>query len=109
MGLIHAQFQDTHTFHQYLIVTSMDQQHMCLILLKVKQFAVTQASFSSLSDIHKCSDGLKMAPSFVDKQIADCNSPHNWLMSLAKDLAALCDMEVKMAPMDAIWLFFVKT
>ena len=28
----------------------------------------------------------------LDKQTAGCNSPHNWLMSLAMDLTALCDM-----------------
>ena len=37
-----------HTFHHHLIATSMDQQHMYLILLKFKQSAFTQASFSSL-------------------------------------------------------------
>ena len=34
-----------------------------------------------------------MAPSSSDKQTAGCESPHNWLMSLALDLAALCDSE----------------
>ena len=29
-----------------------------------------------------------MAPISLDKQIAGCNSPHDWLMSLAMDLAA---------------------
>ena len=57
-----------HTFHRHLIATSMDQQHMCLILLKFKQSAFTQASFSSLSDVHNCSGGLHMAPSSLDKQ-----------------------------------------
>ena len=88
--LIHTQFQDT--FHHHLIATSMNQQHMCLILLKVEQTAFTQASLSSLSDIHECLGGLQMAPSSLDKQTVGCNSPHNWLMILAMDLAALCDM-----------------
>ena len=46
-----------------------------------------------------------------DKQTAGCNSPHDWLMSLAMDLGALCDVYVvvKMAPMDDIWLFTVLT
>ena len=46
-----------------------------------------------------------MAPYPLDKQTASCNAPHDWLMSLAMDLAALCDryVEVKMAQMDAIW------
>ena len=33
-----------------------------------------------------------MAPSSFGKQTAGCESPHDWLMSLAMDLAALCDM-----------------
>ena len=32
-----------------------------------------------------------MAPYPLEKQTAGCNSPHNWLMSMAKDFAALCD------------------
>ena len=31
-------------------------------------------------------------PSSLVKQTADCDSPHNWLMSLAADLTALCNM-----------------
>ena len=34
----------------------------------------------------------KIAPSPLDKQTASCNLLHDWLMSLAMDLAALCDM-----------------
>ena len=74
------------------ITTPMDQQHMCLILLKVDQPAFTQTSFSSLSDVHECSGGLQIAPSSLDKETAGCNSPRDWLMSLAMDLAALCDI-----------------
>ena len=33
-----------------------------------------------------------MAPSSFGKQTANCESPQGWLMSLAMDLAALCDM-----------------
>ena len=44
-----------HTFHHHLLATSMHQQHMCLILLKVEQSAFTQAFFSSMSNIHQCS------------------------------------------------------
>ena len=51
----------------YVPSTSMDQQHMCLILLKVEQFAFTQASFSSLSDVNKGLGGLQMAPSSLGK------------------------------------------
>ena len=39
----------------------------------------------------------------LGKQTADCNSLHDWLMSLAMNLTALCDVEVKMAPVDAVW------
>ena len=37
-----------------MIATSMDQQHVCLIVVKVEHSAFTQASFLSLSDVHKC-------------------------------------------------------
>ena len=50
-------------------------------------------SLRSLSqEIYKCSGGLQMVPSSLDKQTADCDSPYDWLMSLAMNLAALCDM-----------------
>ena len=58
-----------------------------LILLKLEQSAFIQASFSSLFDIHKCLCDLQMAPSSLGKQTADCESPHDWLMSLPMDLA----------------------
>ena len=48
--------------------------------------------FSSLSDINECSGGIQMATSCLGKQTVDCDSPHDWLMSLAIDLASLCDM-----------------
>ena len=35
---------------------------------------------------------FKMATSPVDKQPAGCRLPHDWLVSLAMDLATLCDM-----------------
>ena len=51
-----------------------------------------------------------MAPSPLDKHTAGYNSPHNLLMSLAMDLELLCVIcEVKMPPIDAIWLFSVLT
>ena len=65
---------------------------MCLLLLKVEKSAFTQAFFSSLFGIHECSGSLKIARSSFGKQTAGCESPHDWLMSLAMDLAALCDM-----------------
>ena len=33
-----------------------------------------------------------VAPSPLDKQRATCNLPHDWLMSLAMDVAPLCDI-----------------
>ena len=65
---------------------------MCSILLKAEQSAFTQASLSSLSDVHECSGGLQMAPSSLDKQTANCDSPSDWLMSLSMNLVALYDM-----------------
>ena len=61
-------------------------------MLKVAQAAFAMACFLGLSDIHKCQGGFQKAPSPLDKQTASCNSPHDWLMSLTMDLAALCDM-----------------
>ena len=79
-------------------------------MLKVAQATFAAACFSGLSDIHECLGVLQMIPSPLDKQTADCDSLHDWLMSLAMDLAALCDMkEVKMTPLDAIWPFLVQT
>ena len=59
---------------------------------KVTRAAFAVACFSGLSDVHGCSGGLQMATYPLDKQTAGCNSPHNWLVCLAMDLAALCDM-----------------
>ena len=46
-----------------------------------------------------------MAACPLDKQTAGCNSSHDWLMSLAMDLTALCGMWM---PVDVIWLVLVK-
>ena len=59
---------------------------------KVTRAAFAVACFSGLSDVHECSGGLQMATYPLDKQRVGCNSPHNWLVCLAMDLAALCDM-----------------
>ena len=80
-----------HTFHHHLITTPMVQQHTCLILLKVDQSHLTQTSFSP-SDVHECSTGLRVVPSFLDRETVGYNSLHDWLISLAMNLAALCDM-----------------
>ena len=67
----------------------MQQQDMCLLLLKVEQSAFTQSFFSSLYGVHECSGSLEIAPSSFVKQTAGCESPHDCLMSLAMDLAAV--------------------
>ena len=61
-------------------------------MLKVTRAAFAVACFRGLSDVHECSGDLQMATYPLDKQTAGCNSPHDWLVSLAMDLAALCDM-----------------
>ena len=81
-----------HTFHHHFDNYLNGPTHTCLIMLKVDQSAFTQASFSSLLNVHEYSGGLQMALSSLDKETAGCNSPHDWLMSLTMDLAALCDM-----------------
>ena len=76
----------------------MHQQHMCLKILKVGQSALihvirpfSQASLMSMS-ARVALNGPTCIFDSLGKQIADCESPHNWLMSLAMDLVALCDM-----------------
>ena len=61
-------------------------------MLKVARDAFAVACFCGLSDVHECTGRLQMAAYPLDKQTAGCNSPHDWLMSLAMDLTALCDM-----------------
>ena len=80
------------TQQQVLRQTIAVQQFGQALVLKVTQTAFTMACFWGLSDIHGCSGGLYMASSPLDKHTASCNSPHHWLMSLAMDLAALCDL-----------------
>ena len=52
---------------------------------------------------------MPLATSLLEKLSTGCNLPHSWIMSLTMHIVALCDMymEVKMVPMDAIWLFSV--
>ena len=60
--------------------------------MKVALAAFAVACLRGLSDIHECMGHLQMAAYPLGKQTADCNSPHDWLISLAMDLTALCDM-----------------
>ena len=59
------------------------------MMLKVVQATFDVACFWGLSDMHECLGRLQMALHPFDKQTASCNSPHDKLMSLAMDLAAL--------------------
>ena len=61
-------------------------------MLKVAQATFAVACFWGLSDIYKCSGRFQMALHPLDKQTASCNSPHDWLISLVMDLAALYDI-----------------
>ena len=61
-------------------------------MLKDGQAAFAVACFLGLSDIYECLGNLQMTACPLGKQTADCNSPHDWLMSLTMDLTALCDM-----------------
>ena len=47
-----------------------------------------------------------MTPSPLEKQTAS-QSPHGWLMRSVMDIAILCDVELKLMPIDVIWLFSV--
>ena len=77
-------------------------------MLKVALAVFAVARFWGLLDVHECLGFLQMVAYPLGKQTAGCNSRYEWLMSLAMNLAALCNVEVKMAPMDAIWLVLVK-
>ena len=61
-------------------------------MLKVARAAFAVACFWGLSDVHECTGHLQMAAYPLGKLTAGCNSPHDWLMSLAMDLTSLCDM-----------------
>ena len=81
----------THFSHQTIAV-HIDWQFKQVLMLKVAWANFAVACFWGFSDIHNCLGHLPMAVYPLGKQTASCNSPHNWLMSLAMDLAALCDM-----------------
>ena len=66
-------------------------------MLKVAQLqaAFAVACFRELSDVHEYSGRLKfkwLHIPMTSSRTVVCNSPHGWLMSLAMDLAALCDI-----------------
>ena len=45
----------------------------------------------------------------LDKQTDGCNSPHDWVMSLAMDSTVCVISGSEIAPMDVIGLVLVKT
>ena len=61
-------------------------------MLKVAWAAFAVACFRGLSDVHESTGCLQMTAYPLAKQTAGCNSPHDWLMSVAIDLIALCDL-----------------
>ena len=78
-------------------------------MVEVAQDAFAVACIWGLSDVHEYLGRLQMALYTLDKQTAGCNSLHDWLMNLAMDLtASLLYVVVKMASVNAIWLFLVK-
>ena len=79
-------------FSSSLIVTLIDQRYICVIQQNVKHSVFNQVSFPSLSSAHNSSGGLEMAASPLDWQSAGYNPPYDYLISLAMDIAALCDM-----------------
>ena len=67
----------------------MDQEHICVILnslLLLRPHSPACLMFNSAWV------AFKWPPPSLVKQTADCDSPYDWLMSLATDLTALCDM-----------------
>ena len=88
----HAHNSKTH-FSPSTVAVHINYQfsHGQILVLKAAQAAFAVACFWGLSDVHECLGDLEMAPSPLDKQTASYNLPHDWLMNLSMDLAALCD------------------
>ena len=77
-------------FHHQTIAVHVNWQFSQVLMVKVVQAAFAVACFWGFSDTHECSGHLQIPPYPLDKQTASCISPHDWLMSLAMDLAVLC-------------------
>ena len=76
-------------------------------MLKVTQAAFVSKACQTSTSARVFFNWLHLP--LTNRQPAVIKPPHDWLMSFAMDLAALCDsyVVVKMAPMNAIWLFSV--
>ena len=75
-------------------------------MLKVSGADFTVACFLGLSDVHMCLGHIQMAAYPLDKQTAGCNSSHNWLISMAMDLAALLALSPR--PFSPGWHFLIR-
>ena len=53
-----------------------------MLVSTANQLAISEAAFSSLSDVHECSGGLQLALVAIGENQPDCNSSHNGLMIL---------------------------
>ena len=78
-------------------------------MLEVAQATFAVACFWGLLDIYKCLGCLQMASYPLDKQTASCNSTWLAVEFGHKFSCFVWYVEVKMASMDAIWWFLVKT
>ena len=76
---------------------------MFMLLLKFKQFVFTEASFSSLSDIHGSWVVIKSIL-LGQADIQQGITTHR-LVRLLMDLATVCDLNLKTASIDAIGYF----
>ena len=65
---------------------------MCLILLKVEQPTFTQAFSQACLASTSARVAFKWRHFLLASKTADCESPHDLLMSMTMDLAALCVM-----------------
>ena len=91
--------------YKYVIAITFATQVCCVLLLKVKWSAFTEASFSSLSDIHRCLGGFLISSVFPGQA-------HNW-QGITTRLAnvtrhwfsyILWHVGLKTALIDVIWL-----
>ena len=60
---------------------------MLVPLPNLQWSAFTEASFTGLSGVHGCLGGLKMAPTFLARQIDGRESLQDWLVRLGIDVA----------------------
>ena len=86
------QKQDIHFTIRQLLYTLANSSGRYVLALRAAHTAFGEACFWGLSEVHKCTAGLEMAPFPLDKQAISCKLPHDWLVRLAMELAALCNV-----------------